>query len=336
MYPVKLLQRLLKWYSEGISRKTRVIILILILLFLVSMGIGGYKMNNYFETNPNACVVCHVHDYAQQGWLLSKHAVVTCHECHHASKRDQVEQIFRFVVFGVNSVSPRHGKVIVPWKLCIRCHWEKNDKYPEAPLINKSRFHAKHLFMEQIECSKCHGYFTHQFPTEKKFCVMCHEEKEVYGTGMEHLPCLNCHTDRTKDLRPDREKCLFCHGNKSVRDKLIAGGTIDVKRFLPTLDEIEKAAKIDVPSDAPMQFYCYECHKPHEKARPAGGDCLRCHSDQLYGKHELHSKNLGMKCMDCHRPHRWKVTQKQAKKDCTKCHDYKDPSTFVGYTKGFE
>ena len=174
------------------------------LALVVAMAFAGYKINDYFENDPNACMLCHVHDYAQQAWIKSKHNAVNCHECHHSSKKEQVEQMFKFAFLGQKAVPPRHGKVIVPWKLCITCHWEKKDKYPNAPLVNKSQFHAKHVFMEQIEFSKCHGYVTHQFPTQERFCAKCHSGKEVHGTGMENLACLNCHTDRTS-TKPGRK-----------------------------------------------------------------------------------------------------------------------------------
>jgi Cytochrome c7 and related cytochrome c len=113
---------------------------------------------------------------------------------------------------------------------------------------------------------------------------------------------------------------------------LSSDNTIDVKHFQPSQDVINKATKINVPSDAPMQFYCYECHKPHTKVRPDWGDCLiRCHSDQLrVGKHETHVKTMGMKCTECHQPHVWRVSEAQAKKLCTKCHEYRSPNKFIG------
>jgi len=329
--PFRVFDRVVKWYSEGISRKARIIIALIILFFLIGVGFTGYKINDYFENDPDACQLCHVHDYAQERWAQSKHNVVTCHECHHSTKKEQVVQLYRFVFLGQKQVEPRHGKIIVPSKLCMECHWEGNPKYPQAAKVNKSRYHAKHVFMEKIECTQCHGYVAHKFLPEERFCMQCHTDKEVHGTGMEKLACINCHTDRTQDLRPGRNKCLFCHGkDENIRKKLIEDGTIDVKYFQPSQQIIKKSTKIDVPADAPMQFKCYECHKPHKKVRPDYGTCISCHSDQLsVGKHELHIKGMNMKCVDCHKPHSWRVTDAQAKKDCVKCHEYKSPKNFI-------
>ncbi|HKN18206.1 MAG TPA: cytochrome c3 family protein, partial [Dissulfurispiraceae bacterium] len=227
--PFNLLEKLITWFSEGISARTKKILVLIAFLFIVAMGITGYEINDYFENNPNSCTMCHVHDAAQKAWAASVHKGVGCHQCHHANKKDQIYQMYKFAVLGQRAVTPRHGAIIVAWKVCEKCHWEKDPNFPKAPLVNKSRFHAKHVFIEQIECVKCHGFVTHQFVPEERFCVKCHKDREVHGTGMEKLACINCHTDRTVDLKPNRKKCLFCHGDETVRKELIADGTIDVK-----------------------------------------------------------------------------------------------------------
>lgn len=328
--PFKLLEKAIVWFTVSISARTRAIIMVFTLLFIVGMGFTAYKINDYFENDPNACNMCHVHDAANKAWAKSVHHDVNCHQCHHSTKLEQMTQMYKFAVLGQKTVSPRHGAIIVAWKVCIECHWDKNKNYPNAPQVNKSRYHAKHVFIEQIECSKCHGYVTHQFLPDARFCVKCHKDKEVHGAGMEGLACLNCHTDRTKDLKPERDKCLFCHGGDKVRQELIAGGSIDVKYFQPSAELINKAIKIKVPDNAPMQFYCYVCHKPHAKVRPDMGVCMQCHKIQTnVGKHGLHIKTMNLKCVDCHQPHIWRITPEQAKTTCTKCHEYRDPKRFI-------
>jgi hypothetical protein len=327
---LKLFNKIGTWYSEGLSRKAKILLVTFVCFFMAGAGYIAYQLNDYFETNPNACLMCHVHDAANHAWEKSVHRGVTCHVCHHATRKEQVIQIYKFAVLGQNKVSPRHGAIIVAWKICVECHWERNSKYPNAPVVNRSRYHAKHVFIEQIECSKCHGFVTHEFVPQERFCTRCHTNKVVHGLGMEKLPCLNCHTDREKDLRPGRKKCLFCHGGEQVRKELIADGTIDVKYFRPSQELIDKAVKIKVPDDAPMQFYCYVCHRPHAKVKPDMNDCLKCHKvEPNVGKHDLHIKTMNMKCMDCHMPHIWRISPDQAKKTCTKCHEYRDPKKFI-------
>ena len=328
--PFSVFKRIGAWFSTGISKSARIIIISVLLIFSVGTLYTAYKVNDYFENNPKACSVCHVHDIANKAWGTSVHNGINCHECHHSTKIDQMRQLYNFVVLGHNKVSPRHGEVIVPLKTCFSCHWEKNAKFPNAPNISRSRYHAKHVFIERIECTKCHGYRTHQFSLEERYCLTCHKGKEVHGTGMEKLACLNCHTDRTANLRPGPGKCLFCHGSEKYRKELLAGGTLDVTHFQPDERVINRAVKIKRPEGAPMQFNCYECHKPHKSARPDWGDCFSCHKNIMdVGKHKTHVTDMNMKCSQCHIPHVWRVSPEQAKKDCVKCHEYKDPKDFL-------
>jgi hypothetical protein len=320
-----------RWLDTGMPLKGKIIIAVLLLLVLVGAGYGSFRFYDFTQNNPKFCVSCHLMKTSFEAWEQSEHKMINCHECHHLSVPEMNNLLISFVLKRPTAVPERHGKIIVPWKFCIRCHWEKDARYPNAPMINKSNLHAKHVFIEQTECSKCHGYIVHKFTPEERFCTKCHQGKEVHGEGMGALACLNCHTDRTKDLRPGRKKCLFCHGGDEIRKELIADASMDVKHYQPNQATIKKAIKINVPSDAPMQFHCYQCHHPHAKGRPDWGDCLGCHKNiPDTGKHTLHIKVVGMKCKECHRPHVWRVTAETAKKDCVKCHEYREPKKFIG------
>lgn len=318
-------------WKNGIPLRAKILIAILLLIIIIGGGVGAFKFYDFTQKNPKFCISCHLMKPAFERWTESEHKDVNCHECHHLSIPEQNRLLISFVLYRPEKVPERHGKIIVPWNYCIKCHWEKDERYPKSPLINRSSIHSKHVFIEQVECSKCHGYILHKFIPEERFCTMCHKGKEVHGAGMEGLACLNCHTDRTRDLRPERGKCLFCHGGEKIRKKLIADATIDVKYFQPAPKIIVRAIKINVPDDAPMQFYCYECHKPHVTVRPDWGHCLDCHKIiPEVGKHNLHIKVVGMKCKECHKPHAWRVSEAQAKTDCVKCHEYREPKKFIG------
>ena len=320
-----------KWLKEGMPLKGKIIIAVLLLAIFIGGGVVAFKFYDFTQNNPKFCVSCHLMQPAFDAWAASEHKGLNCHDCHHLSIPEQNKLLVSFVMHRPSKVPERHGKVIVNYQICITCHWEKNDKFPKAKLINQSRMHAKHVFIEQIECVKCHGYITHKFTAEERFCIKCHQGREVHGTGMEGLACLNCHTDRTKDLKPGRKKCLFCHGNDQVRKELIADGTLDVTHYQPADKTVKRAIKILVPDKAPMQFDCYTCHKPHKSARPDWGNCLSCHENILnVGKHATHVQVMGMKCKQCHKPHIWRVSADQAKKDCVSCHEYKDPKLFIG------
>ncbi|MEW5746988.1 MAG: cytochrome c3 family protein [Nitrospirota bacterium] len=329
--PLTVVDWLITWFTEKISRKARILLVVFFLLFVLAGGVAAYKVNDYFENDPDACIICHVHDSANQAWSVSEHKSVNCHDCHHSTKLDQVRQLYHFVFLGHKTITPRHGKIIVPRKFCMDCHWERNEKYPSAKLVSSSQYHMRHVVDHDVECTRCHGYVIHKFAADEKVCFRCHEGKEVHGKGMEQLQCFNCHTERRKDLRPDRAKCLVCHGQESTRQELLKGGTLDVRFFQVSEADIRKATKIEVPAGAPMQFDCYRCHKPHQQARADWNDCLKCHSDApAKGKHEVHIKGMSMKCRDCHKPHGWTVTEEQARRECIRCHEYKDPQRFIG------
>lgn len=320
-----------EWLREKLTLKGKIIIAVLVLVMAAGGGLVAYKFYDFTQNNPKFCVACHLMQPAYDAWATSEHEGINCHECHHLTIPEQNQLLISFVMKRPDKVPERHGKVIVGWKHCVECHWSESEKYPEAEKINDSTMHTKHFFSEQIECSKCHGYKVHEFTPEARFCVKCHEGREVHGAGMEELACLNCHTDRTPNLLPGRQKCLYCHGSEEVRKTLEAEDLPDVKHYQPSEETVEQAIKINVPKDAPMQFNCYQCHDPHkEKIRPEPSDCLKCHGKiKEVGKHGLHINNMGMQCQQCHKPHAWTVTKESAKKDCTMCHGYKSPSAFL-------
>lgn len=324
--------KLSKYFEAGIVAK--IVIPLLLLIILVGGGVTAFKFYDFTENDPKFCVSCHLMKSAFDAWSKSEHVGINCHECHYLSIVDKNKLIMSFVLHRPTKVPPRHGKIIVPWKMCLKCHWEVDKRYPNNPMINNSVMHAKHYFMQKIECSRCHGYRLHQFSPEPRFCLQCHTGKQVHGIGMEQLACLNCHTDRTSDIRPDRDKCLYCHGSDRIRKDVLAQGTLDATFFTPDPETVKKAIKIKLAKDSPMQqFNCYRCHKPHEAAKvlPNKDICLTCHPDApLVGKHAIHLQMLGGDCMKCHKPHLWRVTAEQAKgPGCTQCHEARDPKNFL-------
>jgi predicted CXXCH cytochrome family protein len=331
----------MKLFGEKLTRKGRVIITLLILVILVGGSTVAYNVHDFTENNPKFCVSCHLMQKAYNAWAKSVHSNVTCHECHYATPAEQNRMLLMTILKRPQSVSPRHGKVVVPWKMCFKCHWEKEPGYENAPNIAKSRGHAKHVFIEQIECSKCHGYIKnsknkaglHEFLPSDRFCLKCHEGKKVHGLGMTGLACLACHTDKTKDIRPNRDKCLTCHGDPETRARIaLEPKTTDTRHFTPTEKMIKKASNLGVtfPPGAPMAFECYTCHKPHTKVKPDQSDCFKCHREiKKVGRHDLHINVVGVACIMCHKPHEWKITKAAAKETCTQCHGYKNPDDFL-------
>ncbi len=319
--------------KEPLSLKAKLLILLLLLVLVGGGGTVAYKFYDFTQNNPKFCVGCHLMQSAYDSWSVSEHKTLNCHQCHHLTIPEQNQLLISFVLHRPNSVPARHGKIIVSQKVCNECHTSGN-----AVRINKSVFHAKHVFMEQIECTECHGEVKpdksglHRFLPTEKFCTKCHKNRQVHGVGMGGLACINCHTDRTDDFKPGRKKCLYCHSSDdNIKKELVADGTMDVRHFLPDPALVKKAIKIQYTESSPMQFYCYTCHKPHTpgQVKPNMDVCLKCHSDiRNVGKHKLHL-NMDMQCKNCHKPHTWKVTESSAKKDCVTCHEYRSPRAFT-------
>ncbi len=319
--------------KEPISLKAKLVITGLLLVIMCGGGFVAYRFYDFTQNNPKFCVGCHLMQPAYDSWSKSEHKTLNCHQCHHLTIPEQNQLLISFVLHRPTAVPDRHGKTIVSQKYCTQCHTSG-----EATRINKSLFHAKHVFMEQIECTQCHGEVKpdksglHRFLPTEKFCTKCHQGREVHGVGMGGLACINCHTDRTDNIKPGRGKCLFCHSSDDkVRKAMIADGTMDVRYFQPNAATIQKAIKIKLEANSPMQFYCYECHKPHVqgKVRPSSEVCLRCHAASVKSKrHKVHLA-MDMQCKDCHKPHLWKVTGASAKKICVTCHEYRNPNLFL-------
>ncbi|MDP2660917.1 MAG: hypothetical protein Q8R28_09335, partial [Dehalococcoidia bacterium] len=113
--------------------------------------------------------------------------------------------------------------------------------------------------------------------------------------------CLDCHQFlrpstslsivKQVNLFPKRVACLACHMS-------------------------QPQTKVTWPADAPMQFECGQCHKPHLSATPVV-DCLSCH--QGVRDLGLHAKTSHSQttCQACHKPHEWKV---QSRDNCLACH----------------
>jgi len=318
--------------KQGLSVKAKMAIALVIVIFMAGGSLVGLKLWDYKENNPKFCMGCHLMQEAFDKWSVSEHKSVNCHECHHLSIMEQNQLLVTLVLHNPKEVPARHGKVIVPWKFCTKCHWDTDEKYPNAVKVTNSPFHAKHFFSAQIECSKCHGYKLHEFTPEPRFCVSCHPKNEQVH-GMETLTCLNCHNDKASNLLPARDTCLACHGDAGRRAGILADlEKSGIKFKKPSDEEIAKASKLTVfPPDGAMQFECYKCHKPHGKIMPVVGEvCMTCHANiKKTGMHATHLEQ-GLKCLQCHKPHLWKVTAQMAKSAfCTQCHEAKNPANFL-------
>jgi nitrate/TMAO reductase-like tetraheme cytochrome c subunit len=273
---------------------------IVILLFLISItgGIVGYKYYRHTQDDPEFCMSCHLMQDAFKTWQSGKHRDFQCQICHTMTLIEQNKMMVSFVVRGSKTLKQKHGR-ISPWNACRGCH--VSDVAQGSKTLTNSYGHARHVFMQNISCGKCHFGNLHQFSPNQQACSECHTDRLIHGLGMEGMQCLNCHNYSEKAPKMiTSERCLRCH--QELRQKNVMSAV-----------------------------NCFDCHHPHGKIKPSSQDCLKsCHGNESkVGQHNLHMTKAGLQCLDCHKAHRWAVGREQAVKICTRCHAYKDPAKFI-------
>jgi len=274
--------------------------LFLIMFLVAAMGlIVGHRYYNYTKNDPEFCMTCHMMQESVNTWQQSKHWQIRCQECHKMSVLEQNRLLVAYVAKGETGPrAPEHGRT-APWNACKSCHVETLKQGSLS--VRRSYGHARHVFMEDIGCEKCHSGQSHTFKPDEKNCSRCHKDRLVHGLGMEGLSCLKCHAygENTR-AGVQVERCLGCH--KDIR-----------------------------PTGPMAGLKCYDCHKPHSKISLTSNDCLRnCHGNEVQvGQHRIHMEKARLECLDCHKPHGWTVGRKQAPGLCDRCHKLKDPNSFI-------
>lgn len=292
------LKKIVKGFIDvtiGYLEKSKPLVIVLILAVVIMGGLNGYKYLQFAKSNPQFCQLCHLMKEPLRSWQLSSHRNIVCQTCHSMSLIAQNSLLLSYVFSGNNKESSRkHGK-LAPWESCRSCHLDEAEQ--GAITMRKSYGHARHVFMEKIECNRCHTGDTHNFIPHEGLCMKCHEDKGVHGMGMESFACLSCHVYSETPAMPKKQKCVMCHKNIPPRAPM---GTVD----------------------------CQNCHKPHGKLHPTAIDCLsNCHVNQAaIGRHDRH---IDIPCLECHKAHTWKVGKQLAVALCSKCHEYKDPLSFI-------
>ena len=273
-------------WSRRFPKKVTIPVAILLLGVLTLAGVEGGKVYNYVETNPTFCRACHTMQKPWELWYASVHRSVDCHSCHSVGPIEGAQLLITFSLGRPEQVS-KHASV--QDGVCETCHESNNPRWKQ---VANTAGHKVHAEEQNISCVKCHAVSVHRFDPPAAICRVCHEEKEVKITTMAEQHCTTCHNYLTEfdiseggvtTLLPRREDCLRCHAQLDVR---------------------LNGQKVTWPTDAPMQFTCSQCHKPHQQAAPVV-DCLSCHKN-LGGLH-LDSAAQRVQCQTCHRPHQWRI-----------------------------
>lgn len=294
----------MKWVKKiadfliKLIEETKGFILVVIVAIALLGTIVGYRYYRYTQEEPEFCMSCHMMKEAFLEWRKGRHRDVICQTCHQLSMLEQNQLLVAYVVKG-NGVkfSQTHGRE-KPWEGCKKCHM---DEVAQGSLtMRKSYGHARHVFMQKIECKTCHKNTLHNFRPNENACQNCHRDKGVHGIGMEAFSCLKCHSfsEKIPSMIP-KDRCIKCHNS------------IDGK--------------------GPMSgLLCHQCHKPHGRIIPNSITCSgECHKNEaVVGQHGFHIRK-GVNCLDCHKPHTWIVGRDKAMTLCSKCHPYKDPKRFI-------
>ncbi len=273
---------------------------ILILLFLICVIglIGGYKYYTFTKEDPSYCSICHMMEEGYRSWRVSPHSQIVCQKCHTLDVLEANKLLIAYVMRGNVPLKQNHGRKN-PWDGCIACHTQEAAQ--GSVTLRSSYGHARHVFMQNLRCKQCHSGKTHSFEVDQKVCQKCHKDKLVHGMGMAGLYCLNCHNyGEASPMMVTEKRCFSCH--------------------------------TDVPRKGVMsRIKCYECHYPHGKLRMESNDCLRsCHGNETrVGQHGLHLKRTSLVCMDCHKPHKWRIGKADAVGLCDRCHPLRDPASFI-------
>lgn len=273
------------------------VVLAAFLLVAVLSAIVGYRYYRFSQDDPRFCVSCHLMKTAYTDWERGKHSDVVCQQCHQLSIFEKNRLLLAYVVKGNQPLAQTHGRE-KPWQSCRDCHMENVAQ--GSLTMSKSDGHARHVFIEKVQCKVCHKMARHNFDTDATVCQNCHKDKGVHGLGSGTPMCLKCHafSDRKPALIP-RDRCIACHAQ--------------------------------IPPKGPMSgLLCHRCHDPHGTTNPTTATCsAECHRKEVtVGRHALHLRRVP-DCMYCHKPHTWTVGKDMAKKLCGKCHAPSNPQLFI-------
>ena len=256
---------------------------------LVALGgaFGAARLRRFVDEDPALCAQCHRASPEFAMWNKGSHRGVACQRCHHTTAEQGVAMLRAFLAGA--SPDGRKPHAVVEVGACAACHLSHD---PQWPQIAGSRGHKLHALEKKIECVRCHAAGVHGFEPVLAACAGCHGEHAVRPGGMQRLHCFACHDFLSSDpgLRPTRRDCLRCHRAAGVA----------AARFA---------------DDAPMQFDCGRCHKPHARTKAAElVACAACHGD--VARAGLHDRAAHHECKTCHVAHLWRASEQE----CARCH----------------
>lgn len=286
------------------------------------------------------CAQCHT----EKGWrsvqrfdhdrtafpLLGKHVQAGCKDCHQSLVYREVSS----TCFGCHRKDDRHEATL--GERCADCHTESNWQAPRFD-HGKARFALRGAHAAPaLECKSCHTDVRSYRRTPSE-CVACHRKDDKHEAQLGER-CDSCHDEvRWKQSRFDHNKarfslagahgsvgcrdchqslrfrdaprdCLACH-RKDDRHKASLGAACESCHNVRAwrLWRFDHDRQTDyLLGTAHAKLPCASCHRepapPGRKAAPLARACVSCHL-----KDDVHERNFGPRCEQCHQPSRWSV-----------------------------
>jgi len=134
-------------------------------------------------------------------------------------------------------------------------------------------------------------------------CNQCHES---FDRKKQSGLCRKCHKKIDSDIRTE----IGYHGKiKNVKKKECNVCHTDHKGRNVDIIKLDKQTFNHMQTDFPLKgkhttVACQSCHIPNKKYRQAANDCYSCHK-----KSDIHNKQLGKKCHQCHSEKNWRTTR---------------------------
>lgn len=254
---------------------------------------GAFFVAAYF---PKSCVACHYMDPFYAQWKSSKHAGVSCIECHSFSP---VFITVTTLKYWTGLYNPRpHAKVKDSSCLATGCHAGRIEKGKAKLGTNITFDHHEHMGKlkrgETLRCTTCHYSIVQgdHVAVDTKVCFLCHFKGISQGQALGGCP--GCHGTPTRTV--EHGGFMFSH------DSYLKLG-VQCKQC-----HIRVAAGDGKVSDS----HCYDCHvgRLEKKNDPLALhrthvtfnaiQCFRCHEPIRHGEVEL-VKTFEVQCESCHK-----------------------------------
>ena len=307
---LRLLQRIVDWlWGQWVSlrRGWQALFIGACAVAFTGVSVASYRAYSYMEHDPRFCTSCHLMEDAYNRFRRSAHSRITCHDCHKATRAEQLHQLTS-VIFENPSEVEKHANV--PDARCAACHVEGDPaRWRQIAATAGHRIHLESAdsALRGIQCVTCHSANVHEFAPVSRTCGMagCHTTATIQLGAMSQveLHCTTCHNflaaapglavdSLGRPLTPHARQCLTCH---QMRERLV---------------------ELDIGRD-PHRGVCGDCHNPHTQRTAQEISCAtaRCHVD--WRQVSFHAGvPHAEQCTRCHEPHSWRVEGD----NCIRCH----------------